>query len=110
MEATPIDNLLEKMNTEAVVVESAMDTSHNVTTVVAITKETTDPRAPVLPLLKQKRTVQSVWMASQIPPAPNAAISSVLLVSVKPCSMIRTVLLASMYCDVLLGSSHEVDK
>jgi len=36
-----------------VVVESAMATGQNVTTVVAITKETTDPRAPVLLLLKQ---------------------------------------------------------
>ena len=34
-------------------VELAMATGHNVTTVVAITKETTDPRAPVLLLLKQ---------------------------------------------------------
>jgi len=60
--------------------------------------------------LVQKRTVQSVWMGSKIPPAPNVAISSVLLVSAKPCSMIHTVLLASMYFDLLLGSSHKVDK
>jgi len=36
-----------------VVVESAMATGHNVTTVVAITKETTGPRVPVLLLVKQ---------------------------------------------------------
>ena len=58
----------------------------------------------------QRNIVLSVWIASKIPPAPNVAISSVLLVSAKPCSMSHTVLFASMYYDLLLGISHKVDK